>query len=70
MLTGAILLLSFCLNVYALLKLRRATRSLDASHAALKAAISRLGPEVHVGAVQRFDVTPASLLDTGNMRRH
>lgn len=70
MLTGAILLLSLCLNVYALIKLRQAERTLNASHAALLAAISRLGPEVHVGVVQRFDVSPGSLLDTGNIRRH
>lgn len=70
MLTGAILLLSFCLNVYALFKLRRATRTLDASHTALKSAIRRLDPEVHVGLVQRFEVSPGSLLDTGNIRRH
>lgn len=71
MLTGAILLLSLFLNVYALLKLRQAERTLNASHAALLAAISRLGPEVHVGVVQSIKASPRSFMNATTItRRH
>ncbi|MGY3928613.1 hypothetical protein [Aeromonas simiae] len=45
MLTGAILLLSFCLNVYALLQLRKAGRALKESNAALLAFTRHLQSE-------------------------
>lgn len=70
MLTGAILLLSFCLNVYSLLKLHRATRALNTSHEALLAAIRKVGPGVNVGIVQSITATPRFDLDTTNIRKH
>lgn len=45
MLTGAILLLSLCLNVYALLQLRKAGRALREGNAALLAFARHLQSE-------------------------
>jgi hypothetical protein len=62
MLTAAILLFTAACNVYLLLQLRRSTRILEASHASLLAAVSRL--QARQTVVEQVVIGPSSITGT------
>lgn len=62
MLTAAILLFTAACNVYLLLQLRRSTRILEASHASLLAAVSRL--QARQTVVELVVIGPSSITGT------
>lgn len=62
MLTIAILLITAACNVYLLLQLRRSTRLLEASHASLLAAVSRL--QARRPVVEQMVIGPCSITGT------
>lgn len=64
MLTAIMLFTAAC-NVYLLLQLRRSTRLLEASHASLLAAVSRL--QARQVAVEQVVIGPSSI--TGTLSR-
>ncbi|BDO09040.1 hypothetical protein ACSZMM_06140 [Aeromonas caviae] len=64
MLTAIMLFTAAC-NVYLLLQLRRSTRLLEASHASLLAAVSRL--QARQVAVEKVVIDPSSI--TGTLSR-
>ncbi|WP_290435800.1 hypothetical protein [Aeromonas caviae] len=64
MLTAIMLFTAAC-NVYLLLQLRRSTRLLEASHASLLAAVSRL--QARQVAVEKVVIVPSSI--TGTLSR-
>lgn len=64
MLTAIMLFTAAC-NVYLLLQLRRSTRLLEASHASLLAAVSRL--QARQVAVEKVVIAPSSI--TGTLSR-
>ncbi|WFF97160.1 hypothetical protein [Aeromonas caviae] len=64
MLTAIMLFTAAC-NVYLLLQLRRSTRLLEASHASLLAAVSRL--KARQVAVEKVVIVPSSI--TGTLSR-
>lgn len=59
MLTTTILLITAACNVYLLLQLRRSTRLLEASHASLLAAVSRL--QARQPVVEQMVIGPCSI---------
>lgn len=61
MLTAIMLFTAAC-NVYLLLQLRRSTRLLEASHASLLAAVSRL--QARQVAVEKVVIDPSSITGT------
>ncbi|WP_339023782.1 hypothetical protein [Aeromonas salmonicida] len=62
MLTASILLFTTACNVYFLLQLRRSTRILEASHASLLAAVSRL--QARQAVVEQVVIGPSSITGT------